>query len=293
MRADSHSKTNPAGTIRLIRLVLAIAAAAGALCLAGCGGGKSDPSIESQFPVVVLDADGIAAVRGAAALGEAGQRAAAAKLREAWAANVTEQQVVDAVKTAVRLAGGDENWCYAPIVATGGDEVLIHGDFSNDATHIVATDTPAFVDLAPRYHGFCADFARTYFFATPTLRMRNAFAAMIATLQSAAATAAPGISTSALYNTMKNALDFNGGFGPNMYPIPGHGLSTVVHSGPLIYPGYYGVLQQNTVLALEPSIFVDNAFRIHIEDDFLITATGALRLTTAPSRIEDMILPRP
>jgi len=276
-----------------MRLVFAIAVAAGALCIAGCGGRKSDPSIESLYPAVILDANGIAAVRGAAALAETGQRAAAAKLGEARTAQITEQQVVDTIKTAVSAAGGDADWCYAPIVATGGDETLIHGDFSNDATHIVATDTAAFIDLAPRYHGFCADVSRTYFFATPTQRMRDAFAAVIGALQAAAGAAAPGHPSASLYTTMKDALDASGGFGRNMISVPGHGFSGVVHSGPLIYPGYNGVLQQNTVLALEPSILVDNAFRIHIEDDFLLTATGAVRLTTAPDRIEDMVLPPP
>ena len=92
---------------------------------------------------------------------------------------------------------------------------------------------------------------------------------------------------------LKSALDSNGGFGPNMYTIPGHGISTVVHSGPLIYPGYNGALRQNVAIALEPDILVDNAFRIQIEDDFLITATGAERITTAPGTIEAMIISPP
>ncbi|MFA6450775.1 MAG: M24 family metallopeptidase [bacterium] len=257
----------------------------------GCGGGESNPTIETQYPIAILDANGIASARAAAEIAVTCQQAAAAKLSEARTARVTEQEVVDAVKAAASAAGADAAWCYPPIVATGSDEILIHGDFTNDSTHAVATDAIAFVDLAPRYHGICADVSRTYFFEPPTQRMRDAFAAVTVALQAAAGSAAPGVSATSLYNTMKNALEASGGFGANMISIPGHGLSSVVHSGPFIYSGYNGTLAQNIVLALEPSLIVDGSFRMHIEDDFLITATGAVRLTTAPDVIEDMILP--
>jgi len=258
---------------------------------AGCGGGKaSSPSMESQFPTVTLDTNGIAGVRGAAALAELAQSTAATKLAEAWTSRITEQHVVDAIKTTVRAAGGDDDWCYPPIVATGTDALLPHGDFSNDGTHIVATGTIAIIDLAPRYRGYCADVARTYFIGPPTARMREAFAAETASLSAGIAAAAPGVTSSAMDGAIRAALAATGISGANMISIPGHGFSTTVHSGPLIYSGFHGALQQNVALALEPSITVDNSFRIQTEDDILITATGCERLTSAPEDIEDMII---
>ncbi len=197
---------------------------------------------------------------------------------------------MDTIKAAVRAAGGDEDWCYAPIVATGTDALLSHGDFSNDNAHIVATDTIAIVDLAPRYRGYCADVARTYFIGPPTARMREAFAAVTASLNAGIAAAAPGVTSTVIDNSIRAALEETGVSGANMISIPGHGLSTVVHSGPLIYSGFNGALMENVALALEPSITVDNSFRIHTEDDILITATGCERLTSAPEDIEEMII---
>jgi Xaa-Pro aminopeptidase len=61
----------------------------------------------------------------------------------------------------------------------------------------------------------------------------------------------------------------------------GHGLGLEVHEMPRIGRGEETILQEGMVLTVEPGVYLEGLGGIRIEDDVVVTAKGALDLTTA------------
>ncbi|HEY8552166.1 MAG TPA: M24 family metallopeptidase, partial [Thermaerobacter sp.] len=59
----------------------------------------------------------------------------------------------------------------------------------------------------------------------------------------------------------------------------GHGLGLDVHEAPDIAPGDDTVLEPGMVFTVEPGIYLPGVGGVRIEDDLLITDTGAVSLT--------------
>ena len=62
----------------------------------------------------------------------------------------------------------------------------------------------------------------------------------------------------------------------------GHGLGLEVHEMPRLGKGEKTVLQEGMVLTVEPGVYLEGFGGIRIEDDVVVTASGARILTTAP-----------
>jgi Xaa-Pro aminopeptidase len=73
----------------------------------------------------------------------------------------------------------------------------------------------------------------------------------------------------------------------------GHGVGLEVHEWPFIgkheltHNNAYrdSVLKENTVISLEPQVFVPDLGSFSLEDEFVVTKTGAERLNDIPQEI--------
>ena len=62
----------------------------------------------------------------------------------------------------------------------------------------------------------------------------------------------------------------------------GHGLGLEIHEYPRIRPNSPDILEQGMVITIEPGLYFPEWGGIRLEDDFLITKDGAMKLTTLP-----------
>jgi Xaa-Pro aminopeptidase len=62
----------------------------------------------------------------------------------------------------------------------------------------------------------------------------------------------------------------------------GHGLGLEIHEAPRIRANSDDVLQAGMVITLEPGLYIPEWGGVRVEDDFLVTKDGVIRLTTLP-----------
>ena len=62
----------------------------------------------------------------------------------------------------------------------------------------------------------------------------------------------------------------------------GHGLGLDIHEEPRLSQVSAGELAEGMIVTIEPGVYLSDRFGIRIEDDILVTATGATCLTRFP-----------
>ena len=70
----------------------------------------------------------------------------------------------------------------------------------------------------------------------------------------------------------------------------GHGIGLEIHEAPRVRANSDDILEPGMVITLEPGIYIPQWGGIRIEDDFLITADGAVLLTSLPRDFESTLI---
>ena len=75
------------------------------------------------------------------------------------------------------------------------------------------------------------------------------------------------------------------GFGKNFGHGTGHGIGFCVHMGPRVSTLSEDKLMANNVITIEPGIYIAGWGGVRIEDDVVVTRTGARVLNKAPKNL--------
>jgi Xaa-Pro aminopeptidase len=190
----------------------------------------------------------------------------------------------------VHMRGGAEREGYAPIVGTGFNSTLLH---YNGARAQIKDGDLVLMDVACEYSGYSADITRT----VPangkfTPRQREIYEIVLAASDAAIAAIKPGVMAGG--NTpgslQKIATDVINSRGKDKDGNPlgkyfihglGHPIGLNVHD-----PGVAGrALEPGMVITIEPGIYMpEENIGVRIEDDILVTDTGAKNLSAGVPR---------
>ncbi len=195
----------------------------------------------------------------------------------------------------VHQRGGAEREGYAPIVGTGFNSTLLH---YNGVRAQIKDGDLVLMDVACEYGGYSADITRT----VPangkfTPRQREIYEIVLAASNAAIAAIKPGVMSGgntpgSLQKIATDVINSRGkdkdGNSLGKYFIHGlgHPIGLNVHD-----PGVPGrALEAGMVITIEPGIYIpDENLGVRIEDDILVTETGAKNLTArAPRTVEEI-----
>lgn len=197
----------------------------------------------------------------------------------------------------IHSMGGSEAEAYAPIVGAGFNSTVLHYD---KLSRKIEDGDIVVMDVGAQYAGYTADITRTI----PangkfTARQREIYEIVLAAQNAAFAAARPGAFLSckgkkeAMYSI---AYDYINKHGHDLHGKPlgqyfihglGHGIGLNVHDPT---PEQCQPLAAGMVITLEPGIYIpEENLGVRIEDDFLITETGAEQLSAKLPREVDAI----
>lgn len=181
---------------------------------------------------------------------------------------------------------GASGHAFDPIVASGTHAATIHY-FSNNSP--IRRSSLVMMDVGARVNGFAADVTRTYAHGTPTKRMREIHSAVQAAQSEIIALLRPGLSL-VEYQAQVDGIvkrhmvaaklitspDDEDGYRRHMAHAVSHGLGIDVHES----LGQPKVFEPGMVLTVEPGMYTAaEGIGVRIEDDILITDTGARNLS--------------
>ncbi len=204
-------------------------------------------------------------------------------LRNAAVPGATEQTLNAAV---LQAAGGHEA---RYDLLTGPRTAGVEGGATGRA---LRRGDPVLLDLCLKAGDHWCDVCRTYFLGEADGAMRAAYTAAQECLEMLAARLRESAMAGTLDGEARAFLSERGMAGWLRHHS-GHGIGQAPFQPPVLRPGSEDRLASGDVVTVEIGVYSGDAFGIRLENDYLVTATGAICLWREPLTLPEMILPWP
>lgn len=225
------------------------------------------------------DAPEVAAMRRAIQISEWALEATVQAVRP----GMTERQILNRLKNELAEAGGGPD-AFDPIVLSGPNSGQPHGDVTERP---VSEGELLLFDFGTRIDGYNADITRTFVVGQPSAELRKIYETVLAANLAAIAKVKPGVAAQDVDRAARGVIT-EAGYGEYFLHRTGHGLGIDIHEAPYIRDGNPMLLEPGMIFTIEPGIYLPELGGVRIEDDVLVTATGAEVLTSYPKTLRSI-----
>ncbi|MBY9080904.1 aminopeptidase P family protein [Paenibacillus sp. HN-1] len=165
------------------------------------------------------------------------------------------------------------------MVLSGPNTALPHG--VPGSRKIVPGDLVMF-DLGVFANSYASDITRTFAFgAEPGAELKTIYETVLAANEAGIAAAKAGASYGSVDQAARAVIE-EAGYGEYFVHRVGHGLGMDTHEYPSLHGLNEDIMEAGNVFTVEPGIYVPGLGGVRIEDDILVTGTGARTLTSFP-----------
>ncbi|SHH29222.1 M24 family metallopeptidase [Thermosipho atlanticus] len=193
---------------------------------------------------------------------------------------ITEKEVAAYLEYQMKLLGADKI-AFETIVASGWRGALPHGIASEKK---IEKGEPVVVDWGAIYKGYVSDLTRVFCIGEPDEKVKEIHKIVIEAQERAINGVKSGLTGATVDNMAREYIEKKG-YGEYFGHSLGHGIGLEVHEEPRFGPTYKKVIPTNSVVTVEPGIYLPNEFGIRIEDDILVTDNGCEVLSSLPRNI--------
>jgi len=148
----------------------------------------------------------------------------------------------------------------------------------------IGHDISVSYDFGAALAGYCSDFGRTIYVGTPSARFRQAYEAVIASQAAGAHAMRPGVRASDVDAAARKVIA-DAGFGEHFRHRLGHAIGKDVHEAPYLDVVDDSPLRANMTFTIEPSVFITGEFGARVEDVYVVTDEGGVRLNRASAEL--------
>ncbi len=193
---------------------------------------------------------------------------------------LTENEVAIELDSFMRGCGAQES-AFRTICVSGKKSSLPHGEPSND---VLSENSFLTMDFGARFDGYCSDMTRTVVVGRASDEMKRVYDIVLSAQKSALDKVKAGVLGKVVDFAARSIIS-DAGFGENFGHSTGHGLGIDVHESPSFSPNYSHSIPQNSVLSVEPGIYIENKFGVRIEDIVVVQEKNALNLTKSDKKL--------
>ncbi|HYL67785.1 MAG TPA: Xaa-Pro peptidase family protein [Candidatus Limnocylindria bacterium] len=190
---------------------------------------------------------------------------------------ITELELAAEVEYGIKRKGGSGP-SFETIVASGPRSAWAH---ARPTSKPLRKNELVVMDQGAILRGYCSDLTRTVFLGRATTRVRRLYRAVLEAQEAARSAIMPGVSTGDVDAAARQVLR-RYGLAKYFTHSTGHGLGLEIHEMPRLGRGEKTLLEKGMVVTVEPGVYVEGLGGIRIEDDVVVTPTGAVSLTNAP-----------
>ncbi len=226
---------------------------------------------------IVKDEAELESIKKAAKIADEALRATVASL----SLGVTEREV--AARLEYEMAKrGSERPAFETIAVSGERGALPHGK-PTDAK--IPENTLLTLDFGAVYNGYCSDITRTLHIGKPSDELSRLWDTVFGVFTKCVDFLRAGI-TAAEIDSFERSLFAKVGMESFVVHSLGHGVGLNIHEAPTLSFRSSEVIEENSVVTIEPGLYVPNLGGCRIENTFLVTKNGAVSLTSSPIRYD-------
>jgi Xaa-Pro aminopeptidase len=156
--------------------------------------------------------------------------------------------------------------------------------FTATSNRPVLEGEPTLFEIWVCADGYWADHTKNLVCGEPTERYRELEEGLLAVYTAMTSSSAPGRSLADLDRECREQLAALGYPGQPSHPVC-HGIGARAHEPPYAHQAGGGEVREGMVLAIEPGVYWPEGGGLRVEDNFLITADGAEKLSPFPDGI--------
>ena len=151
----------------------------------------------------------------------------------------------------------------------------------------VVANEPTLFEIWVCADGYWADHSKNLCPGVLTPEYDELLSALTEVYDDAVAFCTPGASLAELDRRVRAGLEAAGYPGQPSHPIC-HGIGARAHEPPYAHQAGGGEIAEGMVLAIEPGVYWDGGGGLRLEDNFLITADGAEKLSSFPDGVVEI-----
>lgn len=223
----------------------------------------------------VKSPDEITHIRRAIAITDVAYERALAGLRQ----GISERELANRIAIAF-LDQGADGWGFPVTVAFGPNAAKPHHE---PGDRQLAEGEAIIMDIGASVSGYTADLTRTNWLGEPSAQLAEMYAIVQNAQDAALATIRAGVPMSAIDASARNVIAA-AGYGDQFVHGLGHGIGMRIHDGPFMHSKNDEPLPANSIMTVEPGIYIRDFGGVRIEDVVLVTDEGYELLTHAPKR---------
>ncbi len=179
------------------------------------------------------------------------------------------------------LSLGSEGLPFEVIVVSGKRSAIPHGKPSNKE---VKRGELLTLDFGAKIQGYCSDMTRTISIGPMGDKEREVYNVVLEAQNRAIQNLKAGEDVKNIDKLARKVINKKG-YGKYFTHALGHGVGLSVHEYPRIASTSEDVICSNSIVTVEPGIYIGNEFGVRIEDMLIVTDEGCVNITKSNKNI--------
>ncbi len=171
---------------------------------------------------------------------------------------------------------GGEGEAFTTIVASGKGSAIPHWETSHKE---IKDGSLVIVDFGTVYKGYVSDITRTFLVGNVPNEAKEIYT-VVREAQELGIRELKAGTPCRLVDLKVREFISNKGYGEYFLHSTGHGIGLEVHESPTLSKKSEEVLKSNTVVTVEPGIYIPELGGVRIEDDCIVTEIGGISISS-------------
>lgn len=193
----------------------------------------------------------------------------------------SEREIASELTLQVLRRGSDPTLPFAPIVAAGPNSANPH---ATPTERRLQEGDLLVIDWGAAYNGYFSDLTRTFAVGKVDPEMERIAAIVLEANTAGRRAAGPAVLASSIDHAARQVIE-QSGYGKYFTHRTGHGLGMESHEEPYIRADNHQPLAPGMTFTVEPGIYLPDRNGVRIEDNVVITESGAESLSDLPRQL--------